>query len=295
MKARFTEDLLVDELERLKELRPMRPDIDEGRVARAREALDQAISASGPRGRTRGTTSLVVRRGLATAAAVALGVAGALIVFGSDDDSSQVGLSSLFSAGGEADYEPADSPRELAQTLETYPDLKGQIGVRGSVAGFEAGRTYEYVDDPPGIPTVVLALAVDEVLLGELPEGSDGRVYVEVEVLGSEVSEAVKTFEGSLPPGTEILAYLAPAGAKGPYPGTKIENDGAGHPPGQPLFRIYTPQGLYVADAVNGDVVQPEEDTVFPNSSLNDFEPSAEAFPPGEFNADVTLSSSAPD
>jgi hypothetical protein len=289
----------VDELEQLRRFRAgddAGP--DEARADRARAVLHRAIADAGARAGTarRGRTTTRARA-LAAAVTAALGVGAALLIFGSGDrndggDAAQ--LSALFSAGGDASYEPAASPAELASMLQDYPDLKGQLVARGTVAGFADGRTYVYPDDPPATPTVVMQISVDEVLLGDLPSESDGSVYVEFDSTSGSGDGLAQAFEESIPKGTETVVYLAPVDGDGPYPGTKIENDGAGHPPGQPLFRIFSPQGLYLADPGTGDVIQPGESTVFAGASLDELEPSARAFPPSEFDADISINEASP-
>jgi hypothetical protein len=222
------------------------------------------------------------------AAALGIGVAAVVSSSRSNDTPALAGpeaLGALFTTG-DGRYIGADSPADLADVVEEEAK-RGSLVIRGVVDGFAQGRTFgvgfDYPEDP-GIPTVVMAVRVSEILDGELPDDNGGMVYVEFDAgfAPKDGEEPLSALADGVPAGTETVLYLEELGPNGIYPEVKITDQGAGLPANQPLYRVFNPQGFYLESEADG-IVQPQDTTVYPNSSLEDFEPSADEFPEGEF------------
>lgn len=281
----------MDEFEELKRFRADLRTTDTAGEESARTALDEAIDNERPRETpaARRYPRTRLRWWLAgPAAAAALGLAAALVLLPSGDggggtQAETPPLAALL-GGGVPDYDPARSPADVASKLAEYPNLDGQLVAKGTIESFDAGRIYEFAD-PDSQPTIVMRLDVDQVLQGELPAGSEGSVFVEFDgTVVEETDELVSSLEKGLPRGTPVLAYLAQLAPSGVYPDVKITNEGAGVPAGQPIFEVFTPQGLYLEDPASGTITQPQESTEFPDANLEDLEPSAEEFPPSRID-----------
>lgn len=189
------------------------------------------------------------------------------------------GFVALF-GGSTADYEPARSPADLAASSD--------LVFSGSLEGFAKGRTYVYPGNEGSVPTVVMQARADKLLKGDLPEGSDGSVYIEI-FGASDPAE----WERRMPATAQAILYLAPlpTDATQAYPGSKIADDGASPPAGQPLFVATTPEGFFLEDRTSRSVIQPMDATAFPHTSLDQFQPDATEFP--ESRPDPTLGGGA--
>src|ERR671918_571792 len=139
----------MDEIEQLKEFRAhLRvPDADGLRAGRAavEAAIHEERSNQAPGGARKPRMRPRVRWVLAgAAAAAALGIAAALLVLPSADNgggqANSTPLGSLL-GGGAPDYDPVDSPAQLARELENGATVGGLI-VKGTIQGFAGGRIY---------------------------------------------------------------------------------------------------------------------------------------------------------
>lgn len=151
--------------------------------------------------------------------------------------------------GIEFDYDPAPSPSALA-------DQSGLV-VTGTIERVQEGRVEIVPKSPkePGISTIVLVVRESKAVLGSLPEGNDGLVYVELPNPGQQEAEA---YEGGLRAGSRVVVYLVPAGDGKPREDVDvaIADPDAGRPAGQALFITSGPQGL-ILQYENAPVVWP--------------------------------------
>lgn len=142
--------------------------------------------------------------------------------------------------GFEDDYEVFDGPAELADSVD--------VVVRGAVTAATSGRTLipsaNFPDDR--IETVVLEVAVADVLRGELADPD--TVYVEIQVDG-EVN--LGSVEAAAP--DDVLVFLALV--EDPETigeGSRVEEAGAGRPDAAALYGL--PPGGFVHE-VDGELV----------------------------------------
>lgn len=181
--------------------------------------------------------------------------------------------SSLFSRTL-ADFDPVEGTGGLMAKLQN-----AQVGtavVRGEVVDYSPGRLYVTAPGLPS-PTVVMKVKVNDLLSGQLPSGSNGAVYVELDGPAPDKTNlAIAATRKSVPAGTPMLLYLWKLPPQGFIPDVEQVNPEAGRPAGQPLYRAFV-QGLYVQE---GDtVLAPQEHLKYPGHSLEDFEPGAGKFP----------------
>lgn len=144
-------------------------------------------------------------------------------------------------SGVTIDYDPFGSPEALAAV--------SQVIVQGTVNGVREGRT------GTGFNSIVLIVEVQKVANGELPQGNDGNIYLELSAGGHpDPSYYTKAF----PQGAAVVAYMRPAPDGLPREGidVKIENPEAGRPAGQSLYLPTGPQGLAL-QVGDEDVVWP--------------------------------------
>lgn len=198
----------------------------------------------------------------------------AIVLAGCGDDRSEAARaespSEFFEMleGYSADYEPAKSPSELAEWSE--------LVVGGKMVEVVQGRTF-YPGEPSESRTVVIVVEADSSHKGALPEGSDGRVYVEFDATYNRPAE---TYDRSLPRDADVLMYLVRASGGESDP---IQDEKSGRPDGQPLWRFTNPQGFLVG--VNDDeVVQAQDFQKYPGASLEQFIPENEKYPPADPN-----------
>lgn len=171
---------------------------------------------------------------------------------------------SLFE-GFSADYEPANSPKQLAEWSE--------LVVSGTIEKVSDGRVYN-ADDMGGAPTISIQVKVTDIRKGTLPDGADGRVHVEFyATYGRKAAE----YDRVAPRDVEVLLYLN----RSPVAGTKphrIQDPGRGRPSGQPLWRLTTPQGFLMKSDEGVMAVQEFRD--YGGTSIESFFPAEEQFPP---------------
>jgi hypothetical protein len=144
------------------------------------------------------------------------------------------------------DYDPVESPAALA-------DLSSLI-VTGTIDRVQEGRvrTFPASEDLAGISTIVLVLRDVKVERGQLEEGNDGFVYVELPNPGGQKPEA---YQDGLRADSSVVAYLLPAPDGAPIEGVDsvIADSKAGRPDGQALYQTANPQAFilqYNDDAV---------------------------------------------
>lgn len=149
----------------------------------------------------------------------------------------------------EVDYEAARTTEELAS--------RSDLVVQGTIAGVEEGPT---VRQPAGggsasrLGTVILAVAVDETTLGELPDESDGVIYLRVINSSGEFGHLDVAFPVGLP----VVAYVVEIpelGREEEPDAYEILSPDAGRPAGQPLW-VPNIQGL-ITQGVDGELVWP--------------------------------------
>lgn len=172
------------------------------------------------------------------------------------------------------DYEPVAGTDQLMAKVDQAP--VDTAVVRGEVVDYSPGRLYVTAPGLPS-PTVVMKVKANDVLSGQLPSGSDGSVYVELDGPAPDKTNlAIAATRKSVPAGTPMLLYLWKLPPQGFIPDVEQVNPEAGRPAGQPLYRAFV-QGLYVQE---GDtVLAPQEHLKYPGRSLEDFEPGAGKFP----------------
>jgi hypothetical protein len=164
------------------------------------------------------------------------------------------------------DYDVAATPEQLA--------TGAALVVEGHVTSIVEGRSFTIGegDASQGIDeTAVMHVAVDKVLVGELPKGSDNAVYVEFFGI-----EEPKVYDAAVPSDLPVLFFLTPS-PEDLVPGSTVVNPNAGYPEGQPLFSRVSPQGFYVQDGA--DVVQVTDHVMYPDAELEDFYPDRSSFP----------------
>jgi hypothetical protein len=146
-------------------------------------------------------------------------------------------------AGGTADYDPARSPKQLASWSE--------VVVQGHIREVVPGRSWaSSADDPGRADTITVVVAVEEILDGAMPPGSDGNLYLELPSPGG-VEAAV--YDDAAPKEEVVVAYATLLPDDRPEP---VLDPAAGRPAGQRLATLTTPQGLVLAtDAADGPVV----------------------------------------
>lgn len=171
--------------------------------------------------------------------------------------------------GYSADYEPAKSPRELAEWSE--------LVVAGRMVSVIEGRVFGTARGAPGAgSTVVLEVEVSSVEKGELPAGSNGRVYVEFD---SSYRRPAADYNRVTPKDVDVLLYLVRAPLTGSA-NEPIQDEDAGRPDGQPLWWITTPQGFLIEDDAR-NVTQVREFHNYSGVALEQFFPASERFPEG--------------
>lgn len=163
-------------------------------------------------------------------------------------------LAELLREGWSADYEPAESPQDLAS--------RSTLVVEGSLRGFIEGR--ELGRGPGMARTITMVVDVDSTLLGDAPE----TVYVELpspgNARGAEYDSPTEPFP--------VLLYLIPADRS-----EDIVDADAGRPEGELLYRPTTPQG-FIGETESG-VVQILEFEEFNGASLEEFYPRSPVYP----------------
>lgn len=158
-------------------------------------------------------------------------------------------LTAFASNGPNADYDPFQTPAELAKA--------SGLVIAGTVAGVREGRTLYYPqnDQAEGTTSIVLIVNVTEAVKGKLQPGTDGRAYIE---FFQPVQSDLSSYGRAFPEGSSVVAYLAPAGEGEPNElvDVAIENPEVGRPTGQVLYRPVSPQGL-ILQVGGHDVVWP--------------------------------------
>jgi hypothetical protein len=172
---------------------------------------------------------------------------------------------SLF-GGYSADYDPAKTPKELAD----WSDLV----VLGRIDRVTDGRVHG--EGVAASPTVVVVVSVSEVKKAALPPGSDGKVYAEMESAFRRRGDA---YDRVAPRDVDVLLFLTRAPAATTPGNPPIQNPDGGRPKGQPLWRITTPQGFLMGTDAHG-VYQVRDLHNYPQASIEQFFPSEERFPP---------------
>lgn len=168
-----------------------------------------------------------------------------------------------------ADYDPAHSPRQLAE--------RSELVIEGTMEEVVQGRVF-WPDDPVPGRSVVMVVEVERVHKGELPPASRRRIYIESQPHGN---LPASHFDRLLPREAGALFFLV----RYPLPGTEdspgspeIGDELGGRPWGQPLWQLTTPQGFLVEFDAEGVVGVPECRR-YPDADLADFYPDREAFP----------------
>ncbi len=158
--------------------------------------------------------------------------------------------------GSSTDYDPVQSPRELAE----YSDLV----VTGRVAGVIPGRSVA------GLETVTFVVPVDD----EVTDAAKPAVvHVEMSIPGSLPANEISRH---VPRDLQVAFFLVEAPSNAQMP---IVDERAGRLAGQPLYVPVNPQGFWVAEA--GRVLQPlEHGAEFQDADIADFLPPIEQFPP---------------
>lgn len=163
-------------------------------------------------------------------------------------------------AGYSADYEPAASPKELAE--------QSRLVVQGELHGFIEGREHGQVPGDPGMArTVTMVVNVTAVLKGA-GAGEGETVYVELPSPGNQHASAYRRPDEPFP----VLLYLVPAD----NPDIIVNRD-AGRPQGEVLYQPTTPQGLIAG--TEESVVQILDFTAYSGASLEQFYPDVTTYP----------------
>ncbi|MBT2596854.1 hypothetical protein [Arthrobacter sp. ISL-72] len=148
------------------------------------------------------------------------------------------------------DYDPFRSPNQLAEHSE--------LVISGTVAGFREGRSLALAGNEQvvGSKSVVLVLTDITTARGDLADGNDGHIYVELRNPGH---PDPSYYDRAFPSGALVVAYLVPAPTEQPRADideTYASRRAAGLPDGQRLYMPTNPQSLIMQ--FNGeDVVWP--------------------------------------
>lgn len=170
--------------------------------------------------------------------------------------------------GGHGDYAPVASPADLADA--------STLVVRGIVTGYEPRGVLNIPESPVGLKHIVMKVDVTEVLQGQLPADTPGRVLVQLRsATGADVLDSLT------PENTETLLYLDLAlPVETIFPGGTFAEDVEYSEKGKTIFNSTNPQGLMLADPADDAVILPEDDAELPATSLDEVEPNNdEAFP----------------
>ncbi len=139
--------------------------------------------------------------------------------------------------GTDFDYDPLRSPAELAK--------QSRLVVVGTIERVQEGRveTIPQNKSIPGVSTIVLVLRSVTAVAGEVDEGTDGFVYVELPNPGGRGTDA---YRNGLRAGSSVVAYLVPASDGAPAEGVDvgIADPKAGRPDGQALYAPSGPQAI---------------------------------------------------
>ncbi|WP_461163942.1 hypothetical protein [Arthrobacter sp. R4-81] len=123
-------------------------------------------------------------------------------------------------------------------TTEALASVSGVV-VKGTVAGIREGRT-----DTNALGSIVVVVDIENVVQGAIPEGNDGRVYVELPAIGH---PHPSDYAKALPDGAVVVAYLVAA---------PNSISPAGLPDGQALLVPAGPQG-FALQVGDHDIVWP--------------------------------------
>ena len=170
-------------------------------------------------------------------------------------------------AGYEGDYDSISSP-ELAKL--------SILVATGTVERVQEGRIQIIPESPQeaGISTIVLVLRDVKAVQGNLEEGGDGFIYIELPNPGQREPEA---YAEGLRTGARVVSYLYPASDGAPQKDvdTGIADPRAGRPDGQPLYIPSSPQALilqYQGEAVvwpfTGEIRDGRLEDTVPGGSL---------------------------
>lgn len=168
----------------------------------------------------------------------------------------------LFS-GFHADYDPAESPRDLAN--------RSDLVVVGQLGPVSEGQTFGEPDQPWTYQTVIVTVTVDEVKKGALPENSDGKVYVQ---LIAPATASASDYNDVAPRDSDILWFLSAAAIDTTDADAGPER---GQPDGQPLWQSTTPQGFLIQ--ADDGVLQIQESQTYDDVTLDSFYPDRATFP----------------
>jgi hypothetical protein len=171
---------------------------------------------------------------------------------------------------------PPAGPAELAAEVD--------LVVTGRIAGFGSGRVEV---EPGGGPErgggpdrtlVTMQVAVEDVVRGQLPAGSEGRIHVELGMFRMDATTP-RTMAAVAPMDGEVVLYLFRAtggGPDGPLP--RFRDPAAGAPSGQPLWWPAVGEGFHVEDG-RGGVVSLGDGREFPDTALSDVLPPNATWP----------------
>lgn len=123
-------------------------------------------------------------------------------------------------------------------TTDALASVSGLV-VKGTVAGIREGRT-----DTNALGSIVVVVKIENVVQGALPQGNEGRVYVELPVAGH---PHPSDYAKALPDGAVVVAYLLLASNSHPP---------AGLPEGQASFVPAGQQG-FALQVGDHDIVWP--------------------------------------
>jgi hypothetical protein len=138
--------------------------------------------------------------------------------------------------GTHFDYDPSDSPRELASWMDGVV-----VGTFESVAD----GPVEVIAEGVYVNHVVFAVRVEQVVAGA-PDDllTDQHIYLEFTRASNTPVEA---YRAAMPTG-KVLLFIA----KSTFPPGVVENEGAGRPEGASLYFVH-PEGFWIETA-DGDV-----------------------------------------
>ncbi len=129
-------------------------------------------------------------------------------------------------------------------------DPRIKVVVVGAIESYADGpkiQTGEKPDDRYDVPTLVMKVAVSEVIKGAAPQA--GFTYVQLRVLADEQAAAK-----ALPRGTKVALYLENPPQSDPT--LVVRDPGAGRPEGEPVWLV-SPLAFVVADETTGGILLP--------------------------------------
>ena len=183
------------------------------------------------------------------------------------DSDQATAIAELFSSAS-SDYIAAATPAELGS--------KSDVVIKGTILRVQEGRVDgDPADQITDAKSIVVVISKPKIISGELPAGSDGLVYVELQ---SPFNQSAADYERGLPKNTKVVVYLV-AASDGTDTFSQLQDPAAGRPAGQPLYMPYNPQSFAVELIDKSGVTWIGEPTQAQKVKLDDTLPSGTVIP----------------